>query len=201
MPDPQEFVRARITIQPTPFAADPPYASQFYEAMGRAVVLWGKLEFCLDNLQRMVIGIAAPFGIRSEPQISLTRKTKLIRQFYAKCPGLKPDAKGISDLMAQIDAVAADRNLMIHSLVERFEEGSPPSLLLRNVANKRGRVISTKLQLTLDDIASDAEAISNLQFAILMYSMKITQLQPAFRKARRVERQDRLAASVARMER
>ena len=58
-PDP-EIKRVRLTVTSNPFGHDPPYASEFYTAIGRIVLLWGRLEnqTDLDRLAANIDGLS-----------------------------------------------------------------------------------------------------------------------------------------------
>jgi hypothetical protein len=46
-PDPKAALT--ITVRSATFHFDPPYATSFYEAMGRIVFLWGRFEQCIEH--------------------------------------------------------------------------------------------------------------------------------------------------------
>src|SRR5665213_1767471 len=86
-PDP-DYVTFLIQARTEPFENLPPYADDFFNAIGRAVLMWGKLEQSLDNLLLTAINAAARYGPRREMQIALGRKLELLKDIFKTCEPL-----------------------------------------------------------------------------------------------------------------
>jgi len=169
-----------VTAESDPFGADPPYAPAFYEAMGRIVVLWGRFEVFLDAHQLMVINIARRFGLERGVLVALRRKTRQICEIYKACPVLESDTQTISQLMSEIDGVAEDRNLMIHSLVDGFIDSDPPRLNLRIIEHKKGNVTFKRLAPSLRELGALAGHIDRLHNRLLPLFLRALPLQEGY---------------------
>src|ERR1700691_2244947 len=73
-----------------PFADQPPYADDFYNAIGRAVVMWGRLEQLIDVLVSTAAGISALRSELPETPIALGRKLRFLTETFENCATLKP---------------------------------------------------------------------------------------------------------------
>ena len=131
-----------VVIQPMtePFDNLPPYADDFFNAIGRAVLMWGKLEQSIDNLLLTAINIDGPHGERRPMQVALGRKLNLLKEIYKTCPPLMPLRDRANALTERIKNHGEDRHLVMHSTWLRFEDGPPPRIVLKNVKHNGGRV-------------------------------------------------------------
>jgi hypothetical protein len=139
-----------------PFENLPPYADDFFNAIGRAVLMWGKLEQSLDNLLLTAINVDAHHGERREMQTALGRKLKLLRSIYATCPPLLPLHKRAVTLTERIKTHGDDRHLVMHSTWLGFDDGPPPRILLTNIKHNAGQVRIKEVKPTLDQFAQIA---------------------------------------------
>jgi hypothetical protein len=178
--DPGTFPKTiLITAECDPFGDDPPYAPAFYEAIGRIMVMWGQFELFLNAHQLMVINIARRFGIEKEAMVSLTGKTRQIREIYKTCPLFQGDAQAISVLMTDIDGVGEDRNLVFQSHADRFVYGDPPRLNLRIMRYKKGGDVR-RAGLSLAELGALAGHIDRLHNRLLPFFFKALPLQEGY---------------------
>jgi hypothetical protein len=141
-----------------PFDNLPPYADDFFNAIGRAVLMWGKLEQALDNLLLTAINIDALHGERREMLVALGRKLQLLKTTYKACPALLPLRGRANALAERIGNLSEDRHFVIHSTWLRFEDGPPPCIVLTNVKHNRGSVLTRKRSPTYPQLAQIAGA-------------------------------------------
>lgn len=162
-------------LESRPFDEEPDYAPKFYEAIGRIVYLWGRCEYLLDMHLTTMLRIARIKGIEAEMQLELGRKVKLMRELHRKC---YPDAKdkGLDHILTEIMKVSRDRNLLIHSEYEKFEDGDQPQVVIRNRRQKKGVITTRRLGATLPElhaIGQGINALYPLQFGLFMEGLTL----------------------------
>jgi hypothetical protein len=170
-----------IEAHSAPFHNDPPYAPLFYECIGRAMVLWGRFEWHLDANLQVTLNVARKFGCDEEMQVSLTRKTTMFRKVYRTCPALCSavgvSVDSINSFMSEIEGVAEDRNLIIHSAVEGFKDGEPPRLILRNYSTRKGILTIRRIEPSFSELGALAGHIDRLNTRLIVLTLAVTQLQ------------------------
>lgn len=171
-----ETVSLIIHHKTEPFVDDPPYADDFYNSVGRAVLMWGKLEQSLDNLLITVINIAAKHDQQFEMLTNLGRKLVLLKTIYKKCKPLHPLKKTASSLSREIQSLGDDRNMIIHSNWIGFDDGPPPSLVMRNLKHANGRITVTKVAPQISHLAQIAGASHRLRADVLALLLSTQEL-------------------------
>jgi hypothetical protein len=154
LPDEEEI--SRIIHEVTmPFLNDPPYAVDFYSAMGRMVLVWGNLEHSLDDLVTFAFVTSIARGGSHKMETALGRRLDLLKSIYRTCEVLMPLHERVVALTARVKENARHRNLVLHSSWKGFQDGNPPTLKLRNVQHHRGEVTVNDFEaniLTLEQI-------------------------------------------------
>jgi hypothetical protein len=113
---------------------EPPYAPAFYEAIGRVVTYWGRLEQQLDMILRICINVAAQEGIQETmSSIALERKLDSLKRLFRDCKSLNPMRDQARHVFSQIKVGSNDRHLIIHSNWDGFVNGPPPKIKFINV--------------------------------------------------------------------
>jgi hypothetical protein len=156
-----------IAVRSAPFARDPPYAIDFYEAIGRIVVLWGRLEMHLDAVLQMTLNIARLHGIDEPMAVALKRKTELFRRVCSQCSVLSDRSEVVTKLMNDINETGDDRNKLIHSNVNDFDDGPPPRLILKNISYRHGNIVIRTITPSMDELgalAANIDALNNRIF-------------------------------------
>jgi hypothetical protein len=136
-----------------PFENLPQYADDFFNAIGRAVLMWGKLEQAFDNLLLTAINVEARKSPRREMEFPLSRKLTSLKNVYSSCASLSPLASRAHDLAERIRNQGDDRHLVVHSTWMGFEDGPPPKIVLKNVKNNRGNFLVQEAKPTFDMLA------------------------------------------------
>jgi hypothetical protein len=139
IPDHKEISRI-IQEMTMPFVDDPPYAVDFYNAMGRMVLVWGRLEHSLDDLVTFAFATATARDGSYEMRTALGRRLDLLRSIYYNCEVLRPLHERVVALTAIVKDNAHDRNLVLHSSWLGFQDGNPPTLKMHNIKHHQGSV-------------------------------------------------------------
>lgn len=167
-----------LSVTSTPFAGDTPTAPQFYEAIGRVVVLWGRFEHHFDGDLLMCSNIAFHrYGIEREMQISLRRKTKLMRELFRIVPVFQPLLPICEALADDIDDASDDRNLLLHSHGGYIRASDPPILELYNHRHRSGKLIISTARVTLAQLANLAATIDGLNTRMLALTFNLGRYQ------------------------
>jgi hypothetical protein len=123
------MVNVTFTLQPDRrdrFRDDPPYASEFHAAIGRIVIVWGKLERAIDIIAASARTIDSTHPIIEDPNFGLRRKIKAIRRALKGHTPFGKNQKWISGLLSAVRSAGKIRNLLIHGMFDGFSnEGEP----------------------------------------------------------------------------
>lgn len=171
----EQHARAAFEAQPLadiirnltdPFAALPSFADNFFNVVGRSVLMWGQLETSLDNLLVIARDVAIRDGKTFEMKTSLSRKLITLRQVYDQSPSLahlKSDAHYVA---RRIGNLGEDRHLVMHSTFLRFKD-DPPRIVLRSAKHNRGQVRIRELEPQLAHLAQIAGAFHATRSQVL----------------------------------
>jgi hypothetical protein len=166
---PPNLVSLLIQAGTTPFQNDPSYAAEFYDAVGRVVLLWGKLEQSLDFLIVTALNIHAQTSPRRPFVIPLGRKLDLLKTLYSDCKELTPLERDVHSVAEGVRELGNQRHLIVHSNWLGFDDGPPPKLRMRHVGHKKGVV-------TISNVTPSMEDLSRLAVAFHAARSKILQL-------------------------
>jgi hypothetical protein len=153
-----EVVTFTLRSGTEPFKDDPPYADDFYNSLGRAVLMWGKLEQTIDDLVVTAINIASREAPAREFQLMLNRKLNLLRELYEQTEDLKPLRPDATALADRVKELGIDRHLVVHTNWFRFDDGPPTRIVGRHLAHKKGNITVKRAELPLADLARVAGA-------------------------------------------
>jgi hypothetical protein len=110
----------------------------FYEAIGRFVIVWGRFEQHLENLQRMSLNIAARSTPRQQRMtIPLAAKLDRLCKLFRTCPELLNYLPRMNDLARLTRNLGEFRHKLIHSNFANFEDGPPLKIHLHVVSHDR----------------------------------------------------------------
>lgn len=105
-----------LRIRSTPFAHDPEGAAQFYEALGRAVFLWGRFDACFSMALLCIHNLpeTAPFREKELP-IAWTKRSKYWRKAFNSIPRLAPFKRSAITFIDDVMEAVEDRHVLTHS--------------------------------------------------------------------------------------
>jgi hypothetical protein len=171
---------------PEPFENLPAYADDFFNAIGRAVLMWGKLEQSLDNLLLTAINVDALHGERRPMQVALGKKLNLLKEVYKTCPPLLALRARANALATRTKNLGDDRHLVMHSTWLRFEDGPPPRIVLRNIKHSGGRVRIREFEPTFAHLVQIAGAFHGARAEALTLLVSTNECgDPGWEEARR----------------
>jgi hypothetical protein len=154
----------RICPQQTPSLNDPPEAPKFYLAVGIAVVAWGRLEGLFLASLMMVIQIAK--DKRIGPKLPMRwEKQKSTWNDAFSTPTLSPHKESAAKILAEFDDLSGDRNLVAHSLWERFLLYQPTGievLKMKAVEGTENQIEFFRTTVNLDWLATFTDRVNQL---------------------------------------
>lgn len=112
---------------------EPPEATDFYIAIGRVVALWGRVEYCLQQIK---IRIDRPeiTGLEAEKErVSLDQRVKHLRRLYETAPDLAGLKVTGQELLTQANAASKKRNKILHAAFWCFAPDPPFRALFYSV--------------------------------------------------------------------
>lgn len=157
-----------VIIDPPEALPDHSACRQLYEAIGRFVLLWGRFEQHLDNLERMALNIAARSASEQDMMVSLGRKLELLLGLYETCPDLSPNLIPMQQLAKATTDLGEFRHKLVHANFARFKNGPAPKLFLRVVTHKRGKIKIDRFEPALADLELMATLTLDLHRTLLM---------------------------------
>jgi hypothetical protein len=164
----QLSVDIQINVVSEPFEDDPPFAADFYEALGKMTLLWGRAEHNLDRLILIAIQIAAKHGTRHQLPVSLEKKLDLLRRLYSDVPELKGLKNNVYSLATAIGDVHQNRSAMTHSNWDGFSEGPPKAMIFFNISHRKGRTIRAgEFRLTLARINKTLRGLNHVNSRLM----------------------------------
>jgi hypothetical protein len=103
-----------------PFADDPPYASEFYAAIGRLMVMWGKLEGAMDMLAYSARTIISKDPYSEGPRAGMNRKIRALRKAFRSHPSHANNQVFIRSVLLGILKASKKRNAIVHGICHGF---------------------------------------------------------------------------------
>jgi hypothetical protein len=173
---PPELVTLIIQAQTTPFQDDPPYADDFYMAVGRVVLLWGKLEQNLDFLVVTAINVEARNSKRRLFKVPLGPKLELFRSIYSDCKELRPLKAEAHVLAKAIEDLGEQRHLIVHSNWLGFDDGPPQKLRMRHVGHRKGMITISNVNPSMDDLSRLSVAFHTTRSRIVSLHLQTGEL-------------------------
>jgi hypothetical protein len=167
-----------IIQHPDSVPEHPPYAQEFFAAIGRFAVAWGAMETHLEALLQLAINIEG----RGDPerlfQINLGRKIDQLKDICRDCPKLKSLEEDVRRLSPVLKEWGQDRDFLIHSILIGFSDGPPQKIILRHVEHPKGTLMVVERgEFTLDAIQAFTEQVRSLHRAIIPLIERATEMQ------------------------
>jgi hypothetical protein len=117
----------RVQLDHTPSFNDPIGASEFYKALGIAVVAWGRLE---NHFLACIMAILANKETKWQAQklpMAWAERERIWKDAFNMSPSLKPHEPAALAFLAEMHDVAEHRSRLVHGLWEPF---NPPTARL-----------------------------------------------------------------------
>lgn len=165
----------------SPFEDDPPYASEFQQAIGRLVISWGRFERDIDLWLISTIALARRFNYNEVPFTSFKRKTDQLRRLYSLCPPVVNMAGQVVRLTKEAEDCSYDRSMIIHSKVHGYIDGRPPKLKLSNWKFKSGKRLVGDTEISVYDITKISNEINRISGSVSWFNIHLACLNGRLR--------------------
>lgn len=163
----EKHINVILHLRSAPFNADPEWATDFYEAIGKITVLWAKAEANLDILLLIAIDIAVRHGIRENVPIGLDRKISLLRRLYRDCPALADLKDNVYSLARAIAATHQNRSALSHNRLQGFITTGTPTMVFASFLHKDGNIHQGSYRFTLSRLNKVLRMIDHVDTRIV----------------------------------
>ncbi len=121
---------------PSPY--DPPNAHQFYQALGKAIVAWGRLEGNFNHLFIAVLNVAPDPMVGTRFHIHRERLAEKWTLAFATTPELASSLDRATAIVSAMEELATHRDHYVHGLWGHFVSTSPLARRVEKVKPRAG---------------------------------------------------------------
>lgn len=183
MNPPTKNTRLTVTLKSTPFSHDPPNAGEYYEALGRAMVLWGRFENHFSNCIMLIRTMPEGKAIEEEHPISWKKRAAFWRKAFNTIPALAKWKDHALRLISDAMTVAQDRHIVTHGDWGKFTSADPLTAEVKMWRHKKGHINIQTYGVLIEDLREIATLADDLNTRLIPYMWNLARLQPAMQKA------------------
>lgn len=152
----------------------PPYAIPFFAAIGFALIHWARLEQQIDVLLISVNKESHSVEkYRPTPNTSFRLKCDLFERWFVKDPRFAEHRHNAKRLHKSFANANEDRRLLVHSNVQEFRQGPPPTVIFRNLVLGKDTLKVSKAEWTEEEILTVARTFSGLNRGLYTITEKV----------------------------
>jgi hypothetical protein len=115
----------RITAHNTPHQSDPPNADEFYAAVGRFTVAWGRFEGHFTAAMLQILSLPEAVHLTRAVPISWKKRAKLWRDAFNGVDSLRPLQARALGFIQRVMSEIEDRHLGAHAIWDEFVASAP----------------------------------------------------------------------------
>lgn len=160
-------MKVSITAKSVPFHDEPDYASEFFEEIGRIVALWGRFDMQFTELVLAVSRVTEHKFDTIGPPVSLKGRLKAWRKMFNTYDRLSEFKAGALEFASAVSQSGSNRNVIMHSHWEGFDEGDPPKIRFRNVRRGGDKFLMTTYTINLDQLVEARQEIDNINIMLV----------------------------------
>lgn len=157
----------------------PPFAEPILMAVGLAAFHWARLEQHLDTL---LISVNKEYFSKEKfdptPNTSFQLKIKLFKKWFVIDPRFSAYKNRAKKLAVAFKEASADRHLLFHSNLQRFEKEPTLTMIAINVHIKGENVVQSRCEWTVGSILNFARNVAGLNRGLRTISHEV--LKPEF---------------------
>jgi len=175
---PQSLLQLHLEITPSP--NDPKDASEFYRALGIAVVAVGRLEnhflACIVN----ILGMPETAHLARKFPVPFSERVKIWNRAFEESEGLAPLVNDADQFIADLVDASDDRNLIAHGQWGAFDAGPPLKIHVTMLERKRSVEYGLNVRsgdLTLAQVQEISQRASMMNMQLMPISMFIFNLR------------------------
>lgn len=140
---------------PSPY--DPPNAHEFYQALGKAIVAWGRLEGNFNHLFIAVLNVAPDPMVGTRFHIHRERLAEKWTLAFATTPELASSLDRATAVVSAMEELATHRDHYVHGLWGHFVSMSPLARRVEKVKPRAGTpdgLWHSSIDVSLDNLAA-----------------------------------------------
>jgi hypothetical protein len=145
-----------VIFKDQPFAEDPRMAAVYYAAVGRLLMLWGRLERHVDTLLLLAASLPEAASLRERMPdavpVSMKLKAATWRRAFAGIERLAPWRDEAETLISDILTAHGDRVAVVHSSWQGFVSEDPLTVEMTHHKHGRDRIHRSTYRVTLPDL-------------------------------------------------
>lgn len=169
-----------LRVKSTPFGGEPEGATAYYEALGRALVLWGRFEVHFSGCLMIILSLPEAASITAPLPISWNNRAAFWRKAFKVLPSLEPFQEPALSLIGSIMDSIGDRHLMAHGSWGEFVGTDPLTMKVNNISPKRGSpgvIEFANYKITIDKLREIASEVDSFNTQLLPISFFLGSLQ------------------------
>ncbi len=140
---------------------NPDQAGQAWIALGHAAAAWARLEQQIDALLFQLNKAQHSEELYNpEHPIAFGNKIKMLKRWFNQHPALKERTQDIRDLTSRLKSLGAERNAMLHSILEGYSPDTE-TLTFRSLRFEGDGNFKIKLHKTSLKSVSSFAAVTN----------------------------------------
>jgi hypothetical protein len=181
MPDsslPQSLLQLHLKITPSP--DDPESATEFYQALGIAVVAVGRLEnhflACIIN----ILGMPETAHLAKKFPVPFSERVKIWNRAFKESTRLAHLVSNADNFIADLVDASEDRNLIAHGQWGAFDAGPPLKIHITVLDRKKGAEYGLDVRvadITLAQVREVAQRASIMNMQLMPISIFISNLR------------------------
>jgi hypothetical protein len=172
----------RITAHATPHKSDPPNAQEFYAALGKLIIAWGRLEGHFIGALLMILALPEASSFAEPLPLAWKRRKELWERAFDKIPALKAQQARANDFMGRLIDEVESRNFAAHAIWDEFKlSAKEPTIPGRTTKPQRGRPNTIKVMdvdVSLSKLKQALALANQLNFELLELTTLLHSLRP-----------------------
>lgn len=179
---PQDTFDLTANVKSEPFRDDPANADAMYAAIGRALVLWGKLEFHFYSLICIIWNLPGAEQARATRKngvmpISMKQRAEFCKVAFKTMKVLEREKDQFLSILSRIMDGAEDRSMLFHSACNGFVGTDPLTIQLIHHKHKGGKLLHATFPVTIEQINKLAENFDSLNLELIATTWNVACLQ------------------------
>jgi hypothetical protein len=157
-----------VYFDAVPSPLDPPNARKFYQALGMAIIAWGRLE---GNLNALFVSV---LNITTNPEVNkfYLKRDRLAEAWnlaFETTPSLMEQKDLARSIVEDMEFLSAHRDQYIHGLWQHFVSATPPTMRTAKLKPRsqtpKGLLLSES-DVSLDNIQAFIDQMNRLNISL-----------------------------------
>lgn len=177
MSAPKKTTSVTFSVKSTPFIDDPDNAGEYYEALGRAIFLWGRFENGFNMCLMIVRNIPGGDKLMPEFPLAWKRKAQTWRKAFNTLPELAEWKANALRLITDATDTAQERHALFHGDWGEFTSDEPLTAQLTTWKHKGKGYIIGRREVSIDHLHAFAAEADRLNTRLVPYMWNLSMKQ------------------------